>query len=118
MIVINEKVLPTIKAVDYQRADYRRVITTSSKNRQSNSTIKRNIKLQSPKCQLNFKTSTKFLTNQSQIQTKTQPGTTSHPKHVVQQEATTTSAYKKKRRKARKNSKNPNCKSNGKETRN
>ena len=84
MIVINEKVLPTIKAVDYQRADYRRVITTSSKNRQSNSTIKRNIKLQSPKCQLNFKTSTKFLTNQSQIQTKTQPETTSHPKHIVQ----------------------------------
>ena len=84
MIVINEKVLPTIKAVDYQRADYRRVITTSSKNRQSNSTIKRNIKLQSPKCQLDFKTSTKILTNQSQIHTKMQPETISHPKHIIQ----------------------------------
>ena len=83
-IAINEKVLPTIKAVDYQRTDYRRAITTSSRNRQSNFSIKRNIKLQSPKCQLNFKTSTKFLTNQSQIQTKTQPETTSHPKHIVQ----------------------------------
>ena len=82
-IAINEKVLPTIKAVDYQRTDYRRAITTSSRNRQSNFSIKRNIKLQSPKCQLNFKTSTKFLTNQSQIQTKTQPETTSHPKHIV-----------------------------------
>ena len=70
--------------MDYQRADYRRGITTSSRNRQSNFSIKRNIKLQSPKCQLNFKTSTKFLTNQSQIQTKTQPETTSHPKHIVQ----------------------------------
>ena len=83
-IAINEKVLPTIKAVDYQRTDYRRAITTSSRNRQSNFSIKRNIKLQSPKCQLNFKTSTKFLTNQSQIQIKTQPETTSHPKHIVQ----------------------------------
>ena len=46
-----EKVVPTIKAVDYQRADYRRAITTSSRNRQSNSTMKRNIKLQLPKCQ-------------------------------------------------------------------
>ena len=84
MIVINEKVLPTIKAVDYQRADYRRVIWTSSRNRQSNSTIKRNIKLQSPKCQLDFKTSTKILTNQSQIHTKMQPETISHPKHIIQ----------------------------------
>ena len=83
-IAINEKVLPTIKAVDYQRTDYWRAITTSSRNRQSNFSNKRNIKLQSPKCQLNFKTSTKFLTNQSQIQTKTQPETTSHPKHLVQ----------------------------------
>ena len=83
-IAINEKVLPTVKAVDYRRTDYRRAITTSSRNRQSNFSIKRNIKLQSPKCQLNFKTSTKFLTNQSQIQTKTQPETTSHPKHIVQ----------------------------------
>ena len=83
-IAINAKVLPTIKAVDYQRTDYRRAITTSSRNRQSNFSIKRNIKLQSPKCQLNFKTSTKIFTNQSQIQTKTQPETTSHPKHIVQ----------------------------------
>ena len=67
-IAINEKVLPTIKAVDYQRTDNRRVITTSSRNRQSNFFIKRNIKLQSLKCQLNFKT-IKFFTNQSQIQT-------------------------------------------------
>ena len=79
-----EKVVPTIKAVDYQRADYRRAITTSSRNRRLNFSIKGNIKLQLPKCQLNFKTSTKFLTNQSQIQIKTQPETTSHPKHIVQ----------------------------------
>ena len=83
-ISINKKVVPTIKAVDYQRADYWRAVTTSSKNRQSNSTIKRNIKLRSPKCQLNFKISTKILANQSKIQTKTQPETTSHPKHIVQ----------------------------------
>ena len=82
-ITINKKVVPTIKAVDYQRADYWRAVTTSPKNRQSNSTIKRNIKVRSPKCQLNFKTSTKILANQSQIQTKTQPETTSHPKHIV-----------------------------------
>ena len=56
----------------------------SSRNWQSNFSIKKNIKLQSPKCQLNFKRSTKFLTNQSQIQTKTQPETVSHPKHIVQ----------------------------------
>ena len=55
-ITINKKVVPTIKAVDYQRADYWRTVTTSSKNRQSNSTIKRNMKLQSLNCQLNFKT--------------------------------------------------------------
>ena len=36
-ITINKKVVPTIKAVDYQRADYRRAVTTSSRNRQSNS---------------------------------------------------------------------------------
>ena len=84
MIAINEKVVPTIKAVDHQRADYRRAITTSSRNRRLNFFIKGNIKLQSPKCQLNLKTSTKFLTNQSQIQTKTQPETTSHPKHIAQ----------------------------------
>ena len=83
-ITINKKVVPTIKAVDYQRVDCWRTVTTSSKNRQSNSTIKRNIKLRSPKCQLNFKTSTKILANQSQIQTKTQPETTSHPKDIVQ----------------------------------
>ena len=65
-------------------AHYRRAITTSSRNRQLNSTIKRNVKLLSPKCQLNFKTSTQILANQSQIQTKTQPETTSHPKHIVQ----------------------------------
>ena len=46
-VTINEKVVPTIKAVDYQRADYRRAITTSSRNRQSNSNIERNIKVQS-----------------------------------------------------------------------
>ena len=57
-ITINEKVVPTVKAVDYQRADYQRAITTSLRNWQSNSTIKRNAKLRSPKCQLNFKTST------------------------------------------------------------
>ena len=62
-ITINEKVVATIKAVDYQRADYWKAITTLSRNRQSNSTIKRNIKLQSLKCQLNFKTSTKISTN-------------------------------------------------------
>ena len=83
-IAINEKVVPTIKVVDYQRADYRRAITTLSRNRQSNSTIKRNIKLQSPKCLVNFKTLTKILTNQSQIHTKKQPETTPHPKHIVQ----------------------------------
>ena len=76
--------MPTIKAVDYQRADYRKAITTSARDRQSNSTIKRNVKLRSRKYQLNFKTSTKFLANQSQIQIKTQPETTSHPKHIVQ----------------------------------
>ena len=32
-ITINKKVVPTIKAVDYQRADYRRAVTTSSRNR-------------------------------------------------------------------------------------
>ena len=83
-ITINKRVVPTIKVVDYQRADYWRAVTTSSKNRQSNSTIKRNIKLRSPKCQLNFKTSTKILADQSQIQTKTQSETTSHPKQIVQ----------------------------------
>ena len=83
-IAINEKVLPTIKAVDYQRTDYRRTKTTLSRNREYNFSIKRNIKLQSPKCQLNFKASTKFLTNQSQIQTKTQPETTSNSKHIAQ----------------------------------
>ena len=46
-VTINEKVVPTIKAVDYQRADYRRAITISSRNRQSNSNIERNIKVQS-----------------------------------------------------------------------
>ena len=91
-ITINEKVVLAIKAVDYQRADCRRAITTLSRNRQSKSTIKRNIKLQSPKCQLNFKTSSKILTNQSRIQTKMQPETTSHLKHIVLQGATTTSA--------------------------
>ena len=83
-ITINKKVVPTIKAADYQRVDYWRAVTTSSRNWQSNCTIKRNIKLPSPKCQLNFKTSTKILANQSQIQTKMQPETTSHPKHEVQ----------------------------------
>ena len=118
-IAINEKVLPTIKAVDYQRTDYRRAITTSSRNRQSNFSIKRNIKLQSPKCQLNFKTSTKFLTNQSQIQTKTQPETTSHPKHIVQTRVNDniSKSIKRKDAKAKKTSKNPNCKSNEKEIR-
>ena len=82
-ITINEKVVPTIKVVDYQRADYRMAITTSSRNRQSNSTIKGNMKLRSPKCQLNFKISTKTLANQSQIKTKTIPETISHPKHTV-----------------------------------
>ena len=38
-IAINEKVVPTIKAVDYQGADYWRAIATSSRNRQSSSTI-------------------------------------------------------------------------------
>ena len=55
-----------------------------SRNQKSNSTIKRNIKLQSPKCQLNFKTLTKILTNQPQIQTKTQSETKSQAKHKVQ----------------------------------
>ena len=40
--------------------------------------------MQSPKCQLNLKTLTKILANQIQIQTKTQPETTSHPKHILQ----------------------------------
>ena len=83
-ITINEKIVPTIKAVDYQRADYRKTIKISSRNRQSNSTVKRNVKLRSSKCQLNFKTSTKILADQSQIQTKTQTKTTSHLKHTVQ----------------------------------
>ena len=83
-ITSNKKVVPTMKAVDYQRADYRREVTTSSRNGQPNSTFKTNIKLRSPKCQLNFKTSTKILANQSHIQTKTQPETTTHPKHMVQ----------------------------------
>ena len=82
-VTINEKVVPTITVVDYQRADYRRATTTSSRNRQSNSTIKRNIKLRSPKCQLNFKISTKTPAHQLQIKTKTLPETTSHPKHTV-----------------------------------
>ena len=80
----HQKLVPAIKAVDYRRVYYRRAVTTSSRNRHSNSTIKRNIRLQSPKCQLNFKTSTKILANQSQIQTKTQRQTTSHPKHIAQ----------------------------------
>ena len=84
MITIHKKVVPTIKAVDYQRADYRKAITTLSRNRQSNSTIKRNVKLRSPKYQLNFNTSTKILANQSQIQTKTQLEITSQPKQIVQ----------------------------------
>ena len=83
-IAINEKVVSTIKTVDYQKADYRRAITTSSTNRHSDSTIKRNIKLQSPKCQLNFKTFTKFLANQPQTQPETQSETTSHPKHIAE----------------------------------
>ena len=40
--------------------------------------------MQSPKCQLNFKPSTKILADLSQIQTKTQLKTTSDPKHIVQ----------------------------------
>ena len=72
-----------MKAVDYER-DYRNAIITSSRNWQSNSTIKRNIKLRSPKFQLNFKPSTKILADQSHIQTKMQPKTISHPKHIVQ----------------------------------
>ena len=84
MITIHKKVVPTIKAVDYQRADYRKAITTLSRNRQSNSTIKRNVKLRSPKYQLNFNTSTKILADQSQIQTKTQLEITSQPKQIVQ----------------------------------
>ena len=91
-ITINEKVALAIKAVDYRRADCRRAVTTFSRNRQSKSTIKRNIKLQSPKYQLNFKTSSKILTNQSRIQTKMQPETTSHLKHIVLQGTTTTAA--------------------------
>ena len=118
MIVINEKVLPTIKAVDYQRADYRRVITTSSKNRQSNSTIKRNIKLQSPKCLVNFKTLTKILTNQSQIHTKKQPETTPHPKHIVQTRGNDSISKSIKRKDAKQEElKKNNCKSTEKETR-
>ena len=81
-ITINEKEIPAIKAVD--RPVYRRAITTSSRNQQLNSIVKRNIKMQSQKCQLNFKTLTKILANQTQIQTKTQPETTSHPKHIIQ----------------------------------
>ena len=56
----------------------------SSRYRKSTSTIKRNVKLCSAKYQLNFKPSTKILADQSQIQTKTQPKTTSDPKHMVQ----------------------------------
>ena len=81
-ITINEKEAPTIKAVD--RPDQWTTIATSSRHRQSNSIVKRNVKLWSPKCQLNFITSTKILANQTQIQTKTQPETISHPKHIVQ----------------------------------
>ena len=55
------------KSSRYQRADYRRAITTSSRNRQSYSTIKRNIKLRSLKFQLHFKTSIKILAIPSQI---------------------------------------------------
>ena len=118
-IAINKKLLPTVKAVDYQRADYQRAITTLSRNRQSNFSIKKNIKQQSPKCQLNFKTPTKFLTNQSQIQTKTQPETTSHPKHIVQTRVNDkiSKSIKRKDAKAKKTSKKPNCKSNEKEIR-
>ena len=81
-ITINEKEAPTIKAVD--RPDQWTTIATSSRHRQSNSIVKRNVKLWSPKCQLNFIASTKILANQTQIQTKTQPETISHPKHIVQ----------------------------------
>ena len=101
-IAINEKIVLTIKAVDYQRADYWRAITTSSRNQKSNSTIKRNIKLQSPKCQLNFKTLTKIWTNQSQIQTKTQPETKSQPKHIVQARDNDNISRSMKRKDARK----------------
>ena len=44
--------------------------------------------MESLKCQLNFKTSTQILTNQSQIQTKMQQETKSHPKHIVQTSTT------------------------------
>ena len=40
-ITMNKKVVPTIKAVDYQRADYWKEITTLSRKRQSNCTIKK-----------------------------------------------------------------------------
>ena len=89
-----------------------------SRNRQSNSTIKRNIKLQSPKCQLNFKTSTKILTNQSQIQTKKQPETTPHPKHIVQTKDNDSISESIKRKDAKQEKlKKNNCKSIEKETR-
>ena len=44
--------------------------------------------MESLKCQLNFKTSTQILTNQSQIQTKMQQETKSHPKHIVKTSTT------------------------------
>ena len=108
-ITINEKEIPTIKAVD--RPVYRRAITTSSRNRQLNSIVKRNIKMQSQKCQLNFKTLTKILANQTQIQTKTQPETTSNitskTYNTNKKQGQHQEKYKKERQKARKTYKPP-----------
>ena len=66
------------------RPDSSRAITTSSRNRQSNSIVQKNFKLRWSKYQLNLKTSTKILANQTQIVTKTQLETTSHTKPIIQ----------------------------------
>ena len=96
---------------------------TPSWNWQSNSTIKRDVNLQSPKCQFDFKT-TEILANQLQIQTKTQPEKISHPKLIVSNIVATRGVNnnispeikKEKICKARKTSYASYCKSTEKET--
>ena len=96
---------------------------TPSWNWRSNSTIKRDVNLQSPKCQFDFKT-TKILANQFQIQTKTQPEKISHPKLIVCNVVATRGVNnnispeikKEKICKARKTSYASYCKSTEKET--
>ena len=74
-ITINEKEVPSLKISDptieaVDRPDSRRAITTSSRNRQTLQNRQKYIKLRSPKLQLNWKTSTKILANQTQSKLK------------------------------------------------